>query len=585
VGTAGAWLGGGRVLDASYTVPMLLSFGGTIPVPAVEILDNGALAARVVADSVPLGLLTASVPGVSGGTGAVGARVDVAGTPADPRVRGWARVVNATLNVDTLGTRWDSINGQVTLEGDRIRIDSLVAKSGGWARVDGTVRLASLTAPEFRLTTTLEEFQVVDRRDVAELSVTARVALSGRLPQPVVSGLIILDEGTIYIPELDEQRAELEIAETEIGAIGADTIPGAVTASTTSVLGGLIADNLDVRVENDVWLESRDARVQIAGELNIQRTAGGVPEIYGNLRALRGFYTLEIGPFQREFEIERGLVEFFGTEELNPALDLRAVHEVRSPTGEGGRSSVLRIIVQITGTLQQPRLALTSDTRPPLPEEELFNYLVFGRPSFALGGGTGALAQQVFLESFLAGYVAGEIERTLAGTGVVDFVRVRTGPTGTLAGLGTLNPLEFGGALGLAAATVEVGKEIAEGFFLTAEFGIGSLLGNDLLLGLGAEWQIDPHWTVRAGWEVPRVPSRFRFYQNIYEDVDRQLSTDVFWRREFGFPRNDSALGPPAGIGLPGEVAPAPGAPAPREQERGERRRRETPRREERDGW
>jgi translocation and assembly module TamB len=579
VGDAGAWLRGTQVLTATYAVPLRISWEGLIP--SAELLDNGALAARVVADSVPLGLLTASLPGVSEGTGSVGARVEVGGTPADPRVRGWAQIVGGGLSVDTLGTRWDSIYGRVSMEGERVRIDSLVAKSGGHARLDGTVRLTSLRAPEIHLVTTLSDFQVVDKPDVAELAVSGRVALSGRLPQPVVSGLIVLDEGTIYIPELDEQRTELEIAATEIGEIGADTIPEAVTASTTSVLGGLQADNLEVRVEDDVWLESRDARIQIAGELRIDRTGGGIPQVFGNLEAVRGLYTLEIGPFRREFEIERGLVEFFGTPELNPALDIRAVHEVRSLAGERGRSSVLRIIVNITGTLEQPRLSLTSDTRPPLPEEELFNYLVFGRPSFALGGGTGALAQQVLLESFLSGYLAGELERTLAGTGVVDFVRVRTGPIGGFAGL---SPVDFGSALGLGATTVELGTEIAEGLFLTAEIGVGSLLADDFLLGLGLEWEIDPHWSVRAAREVPRVPSRFRFYENIFEGVDYQYSADLFWRREFGLPRPDSSvLGPPPGARLPGVIAPVPEAPRREEPQRRGAPPRETPRTEERE--
>lgn len=566
VGGAGAWVQGRQVVTADLTLPMLFSWGGTVP--AMEILDAGPLTARLVADSVPLGLVTASVPGVSGGEGALAAEVNVGGTPADPVVRGWAGISGGAIDVDTLGTRWDSIRGRVSMEGKLVRIDSLVVRSRGYLRLAGTVRLDGIRTPTLYLTTTLDEFLAVDRPDVAELALSGRMALSGRLPNAALSGRLTLDEGTIYIPEINQGQTELDIVETEIGAIGADSVPREVAASAASLMGALQVDNLQVIVEDDVWLESPDARVQIAstGEgLRIDRR-GGMPQIYGELQALRGTYTLRIGEvIRREFDIERGRVEFFGTPDFNPALDIVAAHEVRTAATEGGRSSVLRILVSITGTLEQPRLALTSETRPPLPEEELFNYLVFGRPSFALGAETGMLAQQIILENFLAGYLAGELERTLAGTGLVDCVRVRTGAAGAIAG-GPLGLETFGSALGLGATSLEFCTELAEGLFATVE--VGGLLGNEPTLGFGLEWEIDRHWSVRAAREVPRQAARYR-RDRFLEGLDYQWSTDIFWRREFGFPRVEEDSVPPAPA--PGPRAPAPdgGEESPRREETG----------------
>ena len=579
VGNAEVLLRGQRVLTAEGTLPFVLSLEGGFP--STQVLRDEPVVARLRADSVPLGLLAAGIPGVSNGEGTVAADVNVAGTLDDPRVRGYASVAGGALDVDTLGTRWEEIGGRVSLEGNLIRIDSLVARSEGYARVDGTVRLDQPGRPLVYMTVSMEDFRAIRKRKVADLATSGRLAISGRFPSPTLTGHLVMDEGTITIPEFSD-RVELEITDTEIGELGADTVSAAL--ATTGVLGAFQVQDLRVTVENDVWLVSDDARVQIAGEVQVTRGPGSaVPLVYGEMQAIRGTYTLHIGPIEREFEVERGRVEFFGTQELNPLLDIVAAHEVRTATREAGRNSALRILVNITGTLQEPRLALTSETRPPLPEEELFNYLVFGQPSFALGAGTGQLAQQIFLQSFLAGYVAGGIERELARTGLVDFVRVRTGPAGAAGGLALPGFDIVGGALGLGGTIVDLGWEIGEGVFFTLQ--VGELFTQPTL-GFGLEWEIDENWSLRAALEDPQLENRYRL-RAFQEDVPRrQWSTDVFWRREFGQPRSD----PPRVITPPEETRPLPGEvprpeqrrDAPPERPRAEQPRTEEPKKEER---
>ena len=49
----------------------------------------------------------------------------------------------------------------------------------------------------------------------------------------------------------------------------------------------------------------------------------------GTLNAERGTYTVVLGPVRREFNVETGTVTFFGTPDLNPALDIAALYTVK----------------------------------------------------------------------------------------------------------------------------------------------------------------------------------------------------------------------------------------------------------------
>src|SRR5690606_14417737 len=102
--------------------------------------------------------------------------------------------------------------------------------------------------------------------------------------------------------------------------------------------------------------------------------------VFGALQALRGTYLLEISAIVREFDVIQGNVQFFGTGQLDPSLDILAGYPVRTSTlGQGGD---LTILVHLTGTLLSPRLQLTADTPVPLSEADLISYLMFGQPSF-----------------------------------------------------------------------------------------------------------------------------------------------------------------------------------------------------------
>jgi len=523
----GVRVAGREIVNAVASVPMRLSLGGIVP--GLEMLRDQPLTATLTADSVPLALITQSLPTyLEDGEGVMRARVVVGGTPAHPTVNGDAVLENGALTVTMLGAHWTQMNGRLSMHGDTIRVDSLTAHSGkdGRALVNGDVLLDDATQPRFDIAVWLDDFQVADNTDLAEIQSRARVRLAGRYPNVVVTGEVEIEDGTIFIPSLNA-TAEADIVDADVGALGADTVQAPSTAQ--ALLGAFIPRDLRIIVGQSVWLQSPDARIQIAGNLTVDRPAGSPTNlIYGELDALRGSYTVEFGPFRRQFDIVQGAVRFYNTPELNPSLDITAAYRVRGGTTD----QPLDVLVHLTGTLQQPRVELSTNNRVPLSQSELASLLLFGRTSDQAAALPEELLSGLAVQEVLANLIVSQIEDALVSTGKVDYVRVRTTTaTGSAAAGATPAGLGFLGAL-----TVEVGKEIVSNVYATFEI---VNVTSQPQLGVGLDWQISPTLSLRAAYEpVTRDP----LVRNLFR-LKRQVTVDLRRRWEYGRPK--ARPGPP----------------------------------------
>ncbi|HEY0026203.1 MAG TPA: translocation/assembly module TamB [Longimicrobium sp.] len=546
-------LAGRTILDADATVPMTLTLGGLVP--GFELLRDDPLAATITADSLPMQLVAAAVPTMlKEGQGQANARVTVGGTLNDVELSGQATLANAAVTIVPLGVRWERMGAAIRMAGETITVDSAVAHTGsaGIGRISGVIRLDDPTSPFVDLAVVTNNFQVIDNEDVAQLQANASLRIAGRYPGAELTGRVEIEDGTIYIPEFGEQ-AEADIVDVDVGELGADTVASMV-ASAAGMMGALVPNNVEVVIGESVWLQNPQTRIQITGDLQVY-AAADLPRIYGDLQTRRGTYTLQIGPIEREFEIVEGTVQFSGTPELNPRLDITASHEVRG--GEPG-SADIAVLVHLGGTLQSPTIDLTSNTRPPLPESELLTLLLFGRRSADLAAIPQQFTQGIILEQVLGGLLTSEIEQVFTELGIFDYFRLRSRPTG----------VGFGASFGnigsdiFAYASVEAGKELFEDFF--AVFELVDLL-NAPKLGISGEYQATRSWTIRGAWEpVRRDPLLLNLDRR-----SRQITLEGRRRWEYGRPPDTAADSaevdtPPPDVPRPGELSTPTGEPPPR---------------------
>lgn len=96
----------------------------------------------------------------------------------------------------------------------------------------------------------------------------------------------------------------------------------------------------------------------------------------GTLEVAQGNYQLLARrvPGGRRFEIRDGTIEFVGTPGIDPNLNIEAAYRVRRAQGDP-----ITVLAQVTGTLQDPRVQLSSDADVPMSETDLASFILFGR--------------------------------------------------------------------------------------------------------------------------------------------------------------------------------------------------------------
>lgn len=542
-GFAEAVTGGRQLFDAEMSLPMSLSFENRI-LPAFDFLENDPVAVQLRADSLPLAVIASMVPTLMDGTGLAQAQIDVAGTLDAPSLAGWARIVDGAVTVVPIDTRYTGINADIDLGQNRAVINSFTINNLGPLRATGSIGFPSGGPPQLDVNVTFEEFLVMDDPEFARMIASGNVLLSGPLSAAVVRGGVEIEESTFYVPELMQDEPELELAYAEIADLAG--FPGGSPTVSAPLMGNLRVDGLEVSFGESVWLESDDMRVMISGDLVVYQNADEL-RVFGALQAERGTYTLAISGIVREFDVIRGRVQFFGTGDLNPSIDILAGYQVRGGNMRGGGD--MTVLVNITGTMQNPRLQLSADTPVQLSEADLISYLLFGQPSFQLAGLNYAFAEQLLVQELVGGILAAEIERPIVQAGLCDWVRVSPGATTSFRGV-----LE-GGAF--SRAVFECGWELAPSLFLTAEAGIGGLfLGEVTEASIGVEWQINDEWMWEASYgAMQRDPIRRIFDPSI----QTQFSTDISRQWEYGRPEQQEAIDLAPDVDTtPIEITPAP---------------------------
>ncbi|MBX6332546.1 MAG: translocation/assembly module TamB domain-containing protein, partial [Gemmatimonadaceae bacterium] len=425
---------GTPILAAEATLPVDLALTRV----ANRTLDD-SLRGRIRADSVDLGLLEALSPQFAQATGTATTTLDLGGTWDDPTINGRFLVKDAAMGLPRLGIRLRDLNADVAFTADSIMIHQLAARSGGQPNssmsLTGTVRVPNyrdLSQVGFNLAAVARNFQAIDKRALARLELSGNVQLSGTFYRPVLAGNVSVDRGALYISDITQKQV-VNLNDPEFYNI-VDTSLVAnrgllqnLPPDLDSALTHLSVPSLGLRVGDDVWLRSEEANIKLAGNVDLRKRGNERME-NGTLQVTRGTYRLDLGVVQRTFQVDSGRVVFYGDPHIPAELNIYATYVVRQANRELGQD--VRIIAHIGGTLQDPRLDLSSQERIPLSNTEILSYLVFGQPSFASTSDvTNANALRP-VASVLLPSVGAVLERALTDQiSFIDYVQVQTGST------------------------------------------------------------------------------------------------------------------------------------------------------------
>src|SRR5436190_803723 len=505
------WRSGQQVLNVIAHLPLDLAL---VPVAQRQLPDTLSVQAR--ADSVDRGLLTAVTTTVQDVEGVFSADLGIGGTWEAPKLRGGLEIGHAAATIPALSVRYTNLNGSLSLRGDTIRVDSLTASSErGRAELTGYMQLERLTKPVLALNITTSEFKALDLRGYLALTASGRVALTGPVFGARLSGSGTVTSGVLHFADLVNKRV-VNLDEPWVQDL-IDT-----TLIRTQRLGpefesvffdSLQVSNLLLRMGEDVWLRSNEANIQLTGLVTVNKVRNNYL-LSGTLQAPRGTYRLIVGPVTREFVVRRGTVQYFGTPDLDAALDIEATHVVHPLPGPG-QPAEITVIAHIGGTLRLPRLSLQAE-HADYSQAELIAFLITGRPSVELSGG-----QRALFVSVGASMLAGELERTVVSDlGVpLDYLEIRPGdPSNRFQGT------QFAAGWALGAKT-----------FLVLNAGVCQSSRQTRFtnsLGATLQFRFSPEWRTEASFEPVRSCAIGDADLNA-TTVPRQVGFDLFWERRY----------------------------------------------------
>lgn len=460
-GNVGLWRAGTRIVNVDLNLPLDLALRGV-----AERRLPGPLTIRANADAVDLSFMDAITPAIRDVRGRLSTDVGITGTWAAPELTGQLTVRDGAATLPALGVRHQDLNGRLVFVGDTIKVDRLRIRSGeGTLDVGGFVRLEGLTSPRLDLSLTAENFKAANIRDFLAMTASGSVRLRGPVVGATLSGRGTVTQGTLYFADILEKN----IVNLEDSVLALDSATAAMIRRQglgadfeQHFLDSLRIDSLALDMGSDVWLRSSEANIQLTGPVIVSKH-GPRYRLDGTLQTPRGTYRLSLGPtIVKEFTVTDGRVQYFGTPDLNAALDVHARHRVRTQRGE-----MVTVLVQIGGTIRSPTLTLSSDIRPPISETEIISYLLFGAPSVqAAGAGT-------------AGYAAGQ-----AVSNIASQITGQLGST-LISDLGV--PLDF----------FEVRPEIGQGGLGGTEIALGRQLGDRVFLTVSPRICPQQQWTFR----------------------------------------------------------------------------------------
>ena len=532
----------GRVVQSDTTV---LTAEANYPIDlALEARDQRVLddtmRVKINSPNVDLNVLESFTSKVTDAAGTFRVNLELAGRTGTARLNGGLSVDRGTVTLPGAGITLREINADLSARNDTVTIDTLAMLSGeepdnrftatGWI-----ARPFNADSVSFDLTANANEFHLVGNRRLADLFVTANVTWKGTDLASSAGGQVLVDRGTIVLPETSDKELfsiedwkELGIDSAAVGRLGLLPQPA------TRFLRGLSAENVRVVMGNDVWLRSQDADIKLTGTVNLtvgraDRFSEDQLALTGDLQTERGTYRFNVSPLQRTFQVQSGLLRFNGEPGFNPALDIRAVYTSRSINATYGGRNDVRVGVRVTGTLQDPSLDLyAADSLLGLSQSDLLSYVLFDQPSFSVGGGTNSATRLLlasfssFASSFAARYASG----------LVDLVQLQTS-----AAQGT----QPGDIFSLGGAQLAIGKQMSDRLFVSLSSGLcqfttaatsPSFLST---IGLKVEYQFGR--SAQSGVAAAYEPSFDKLVCGVgergFSTSKRQVGLDFFriWRR------------------------------------------------------
>jgi len=362
-------------------------------------------------------------------------RVD--GAKSNPHVEGFVNGKIQSLTAPTAGLNVQNITLEVRHTGEIAEIHAAGKMKKGDIQISGS-------APWPRLNYELHVRDLkVSPTSKSNAEGDVDIHVGGTLASPVVTGAIHIDRGT-YSPVPDKKKQQ---------------------ASAINEITLWPQGTLDVSLQwpRDVWYRDGASAIETTGNLRFQKREGSsIVLLTGSVRSIRGDYSY----FGRNFTLESGEIQFVGSPELNPSLNVEASYA----------SGATTVYLDITGTADKPALKMHSN--PPLSDQDIVSVIVFGQPLNELRTRSGGTNSNQEMMQAAGGVLGSYLSKGLNQTGV------------PLLNFDVLNiqPADAGGS------QLTVGRYLSRKLFIS----YGQTVQGSAEKTMTADYFLTPKWTLQG---------------------------------------------------------------------------------------
>jgi translocation and assembly module TamB len=346
-----------------------LSLQGVVPVQSTIPLNVSAKGA------IDVELLQLVSPDVHA-SGKMEIDLRAGGAIAQPKTEGNIRIVDTGLSVEGAPVSISSMNGQLSIAGNRLQIDKLEATAGGGKiSANGSATYGK----EANFVIDLHAKGVRVRPTGIRSTLDGDVQLKGTPEKSQLSGRLVVDR-------LSFQEG-FDLA-TFMSELSDDSTVSSPSQFATNM-------NLSIAVNSAQNLSLASSQVSIAGSANLNVTGTAAnPVILGRIALTSG----ELFFQGKRFEIESGTIAFANPAKTEPVLNLYVKTVVEQ----------YNITINFAGPLDHMKTNYTSD--PSLSELDIINLLAFGQTT-AEKASNASTPASLGAQSALAQGVAGQVAK------------------------------------------------------------------------------------------------------------------------------------------------------------------------------
>ncbi len=287
------------------------------------------------------------------------------GPVSQPQVEGFCRWGEGYLTFRLGGARYQVDPGAGQLRGNTLTIPELIFRSGGEARLQGSIGLEGFLPARLELRGRLQDFKALSRYG-SQATGQGTLTLSGPLNDLLVQGQLAITQA-IFRPIFFESGTSEDIV--LVGQPGGEPErPGNNEGGGPPEFVRNARMHISLEAANNVWVRDKRANIELGGRLLATKAPGDAVRLKGDLRVLRGTVTVH----DKLFTVVEGGVHFPGRAQEFIMVKGRAEHQMED----------VKLTMEMSGPAAKPEIRLSS--LPPLPPADLLSYMVFGQRAASL---------------------------------------------------------------------------------------------------------------------------------------------------------------------------------------------------------